>query len=662
LNYNNASGDWGDKFVFTKKINTISDSLHGSIQISELEKIIISTQVFNRLHHVLQNSTAYLTFPTNKTSRFAHSIGVMHLGGEMFRYAVTNGDDNAINFMLEYIESFLRQLSRGNDDFRSDIKDLFQSMQDYDRLFRGLQAKLFDDPFYKATTPFLIPNGKLYPYIVVYQSLRIAALLHDLGHPPFSHITEDALDSIYANIQSKRDKQMSLTERESDYYSIIGEYKQSGDKLHEKLSKYLVTHVFSAMLKDVTPLQKERVVFFLHVKNVTLAILNDTTEEFAEIHRIVDGVIDCDRLDYVSRDPLASGFDDGKVEFGRIIKTMKLLRYENKFKFCVSGSVMNTVEDFLNRRWRLYKQVILHHRVIKTDLLLNRIIQSLAEEYLLEEKPNDSQDVEYDFAIPNDISGLWKTVAKSFNLTHSDYINHFIQWDDSWLLSCLRREYFKRKHNGVYDLITTQLEELLSNRKYYFSLFKRFDGLVPLDLALLENFDVRCLGNFKEKENSKTLVHIIIHYKAEFEKEKKQGRSWTPRIPMHGLFLLALSELFSNMGKDNELLSIFKGTTDIFKEKYNLEDIVVKRIKLSTGLNNEKIIYDDQGIKSIQESSRVELDLKSNKGVFPPYFIYMYAKRSLSNDELHMIKQEIGQNLAVAINKYLLELGGNRDV
>jgi hypothetical protein len=336
---------------------------------------------------------------------------------------------------------------------------------------------------------------------------------------------------------------------------------------------------------------------------------------------------------------------------------MKLVSYENSFKFCISRSIMNTVEDFLNRRWRLYKHVILHHRVVKTDMLLNQTIRSLAEEYLQEKDSNESNETQqYDFIIPNDISGLWKTVAKSFNLTDSDYINHFIQWDDSWLLSCLRREYFKRKHGEVRDLTTIQLEELLSNKKYYFSLYKRYDGLLPIDLNLLEHFDINCLEGLLEIQNTKASAQIISYYKSEFEKEKKEDRSWAIRVPMHGLFLIAITELFSNLGKDSELLSIFKSTMNAIKEEFDIKDIIVKRTKLTTGLNNENIMYDEQGIGTIQSSSRIELDLKSNKGVFPPYFIYMYAERDLSDVELHKIKEQIGTLLAKEINTFFMEV------
>lgn len=66
-----------------KKGIYLNDSIHGLIPLSEYEKRIISSVGFNRLHDVYQNSTVYLTFPTNRTKRFEHSIGTMKF---MFRY------------------------------------------------------------------------------------------------------------------------------------------------------------------------------------------------------------------------------------------------------------------------------------------------------------------------------------------------------------------------------------------------------------------------------------------------------------------------------------------------------------------------------------------------------------------------------------------------
>lgn len=644
-----------------RKIVQISDPLHGSVHISQMEKVIISTQMFNRLHHVLQNSTAFMTFPSNKTSRFAHSIGVMHLGGEMFKYALTNAEQATVLQLLNYVDGYLHRLPE-NDSFRMDIRGRVRETRQYQQAFTDLKADMaatsLDDPFYQANTPFLVPEDRMYSYVVLYQALRLAALLHDLGHPPFSHITEDALDRVYATLQSKVDREEPLTAREEQYHRDIGAYKQSNEKLHEKLSKHLVEHIFNFLIDSIPATEMGKKIFYIHIKYVTLDILLDATPEFKAVHFIVDGVIDCDRLDYVSRDPMASGFRDGSIEYERLIKTMKLLPGGDCFTFCHSVRAMSTIEDFLQRRWKLYKNVILHHRVVKTDTLLFQVIRSLTMEYLASESP-EASDSDYDYVIPNDISGLWKTVGKSFNLTEIDYINHFIQWDDSWLLSCLRREYFKRKHEngGNNDLLTIQLEELLSNRKYYFSLFKRYDGMLPIDLSLVQHFQQDCLDQISDVEEVQASVEFVRKYKTTYLEKREQGIDWSTRVPVHGLFLIALAELFKNWGKDKEFMHMLQEVLDSLKEEFQVKDFILKQIKLSTGITDESVVYDGDQIQTIQATSRIESDLKINKAVFPPYFIYVYSDEEILPDDLLRMKHEIGVRLAERVKNFIQQFG-----
>lgn len=66
----------------------INDSIHGLIRLTAFEKGILASPEFNRLHDVYQNSTVYLTFPSNRTKRFEHSIGCMYLCSEMFYRAI----------------------------------------------------------------------------------------------------------------------------------------------------------------------------------------------------------------------------------------------------------------------------------------------------------------------------------------------------------------------------------------------------------------------------------------------------------------------------------------------------------------------------------------------------------------------------------------------
>ena len=66
------------------KIRQITDSIHGTIYISELEHMMMTTPYFYRLNDVYQSSTVYMTYPSNRTKRYEHSLGTMELAGQMF--------------------------------------------------------------------------------------------------------------------------------------------------------------------------------------------------------------------------------------------------------------------------------------------------------------------------------------------------------------------------------------------------------------------------------------------------------------------------------------------------------------------------------------------------------------------------------------------------
>lgn len=221
------------------------------------------------------------------------------------------------------------------------------------------------------------------------------------------------------------------------------------------------------------------------VQRIVRCILNEENDFYKDIHNIISGAIDCDRLDYVTRDLINSGFNYGQIEYDRLITSMKLIKHNNRFLFCASLRTLSTIEDFFHRRLLLYKFIIYHHRVVKTDYLLGNVLVALSLKYLKTDKEEDA--VQNNQVLPLNISGLWNAVKH----VHSnlDYFNALIQWDDAWLITVLRKQFFENyQKRNIDDKISCQLEELLSNRKYYRSMIKRMDDFLIVDRSVLDNF------------------------------------------------------------------------------------------------------------------------------------------------------------------------------
>src|SRR5690349_21057091 len=89
----------------------IRDALYGYVRISDLEKAFLQQPELLRLHRILQNSSAYHTYPNNRGTRFSHSIGTMHVAGLLYRSLVHNSRDLApvlTGAVRQYLEQTVR--------------------------------------------------------------------------------------------------------------------------------------------------------------------------------------------------------------------------------------------------------------------------------------------------------------------------------------------------------------------------------------------------------------------------------------------------------------------------------------------------------------------------------------------------------------------------
>ena len=219
----------------------INDALHGLIRLSDYEKRIISSVGFNRLHDVYQNSTVYLTYPSNRTKRFEHSLGTMKLCSDMFYYSIANAEDKDLDSFFglaeEEIKKAMKEISKSAQDYSDYIVEFPKDL--------NLNEVKYEE-FSKSLIPHIVTDKYKILYAILMQSIRVAALLHDIGHPPFSHVVEFAMTEVY-----KEDYEVN---RNSSFIvaikDLLNNESISSVHLHELIGKQLTRNTLKSVLKE----------------------------------------------------------------------------------------------------------------------------------------------------------------------------------------------------------------------------------------------------------------------------------------------------------------------------------------------------------------------------------------------------------------------------
>ncbi|AIY06416.1 HD superfamily phosphohydrolase [Planococcus sp. PAMC 21323] len=158
-----------------------------------------------------------------------------------------------------------------------------------------------------------------------------AALLHDLGHGPFSHSFE---------------KVFELDHEEYTRKILLGDTEVN--EILQKVSPDFPTKVAEVIAK---------------------------TYSNKQVVSLISSQIDADRMDYLQRDAYYTGVSYGHFDMERILRVMRPLDDQ----VVIKSSGMHAVEDYIMSRYQMYWQVYFHPVARSAEVILRKILQRAKE-------------------------------------------------------------------------------------------------------------------------------------------------------------------------------------------------------------------------------------------------------------------------------------------
>lgn len=342
----------------TNKASVIYDPLYGFIHLTPVEREIVKSPFYQRLRWIKQLGFSFYVFPGAEHSRFGHSIGVMH---------------NAHHI----------------------LKSCGRSVSDQD---------LMD--------PKNMDQMKMYQ-----QSIRLGALMHDLGTFCFSHTTEAAYISFGETTNIKGGKGLQ------DDHENLGSFIIKNTDYPGGITYILKKYGYDPqMISDL-------------VKGVDPSIM---------ANQILHSEIDCDRMDYLLRDAHYTGLKYGSYDRDYLLYHFKPKRVGNHDILTIKDNALHCIEDFLMSRFSWYSQVIRSPRGAKYDAIAERLCFYLLEKGLIY-KYSDLLEM-----IVKNPQDFWKFNDGYFiGLLHQVYMNGSLDKDEDikdmaeTLIFCKEAKYVK---------------------------------------------------------------------------------------------------------------------------------------------------------------------------------------------------------------------------
>lgn len=202
------------------------------------------------------------------------------------------------------------------------------------------------------------------------QATRLAALLHDIGHGPLSHSTEEVMPLV---------KDLSIKAYENCSSDILkaNETRQANheDYTVKFITDSHLTEVLNSQFKDIEP---------FHIACLIDKTLPNADDFFKDqglclrniLSQIVSSEMDVDRMDYLARDGYFCGTNYGAVESSWLLQNLTFHVQDEKMNLALNRRALYTFDDFLISRHHMHLIVYFHHKSIIFEEMLYRYLRS----------------------------------------------------------------------------------------------------------------------------------------------------------------------------------------------------------------------------------------------------------------------------------------------
>lgn len=164
--------------------------------------------------------------------------------------------------------------------------------------------------------------------------IRLAGLLHDVGHGPFSHLFEEVLQK----------KKIS----------------------HEQIGKKII---LDSEIGDI--ISKSN----FDKKNITDLAFGQSKKPF--MNEIISGILSADMMDYLLRDGYFTGAEHAKIDHNRITQSLEV----HKKKLALERSSLYSFESMMHSRYQMFKAVYFHKTVRSAEVMLLEAIEMADDEF-----------------------------------------------------------------------------------------------------------------------------------------------------------------------------------------------------------------------------------------------------------------------------------------